>query len=101
MRLSRSSAAQKVFIQWYFPNFAHIIIRANCWMIQVHTVDSNNINVSTSGISSCEADSKVPSSDADNILGQVWVGIDNRAYLYSCQFSQRLFKERPTRSLND
>ena len=42
------------------------------------SVNSNNINVSTSGISSCEADSKVPSSGSDNILGQVWVGVDNK-----------------------
>ena len=42
------------------------------------SVDSSNINVSTSGISSCQADNKVPSSGSDNILGQVWVGIDNK-----------------------
>ena len=41
-------------------------------------VNSSNINVSTSGISSCEADNKVPSSGSDNILGQVWVGVDNK-----------------------
>ena len=41
-------------------------------------VNSDNINVSMSGISSCEADNKVPSSGSDNILGQVWVGIDNK-----------------------
>ena len=33
---------------------------------------------SSSGISSCETDSKVPSSGSDNILGQVWVGVDNK-----------------------
>ena len=42
------------------------------------SVNSNNINVSTSGISSCETDSKVPSSGSDNILDQVWVGVDNK-----------------------
>ena len=36
----------------------------------------NNINVSTSAISS--ADDQVPSSDSNNILGQVWVGIENK-----------------------
>ena len=41
-------------------------------------VSSNNINVSSSGISSCETDSKVPSSGSDNILGQVWVRVDNK-----------------------
>ena len=42
------------------------------------SVNSSNINVSTSGISSCETDSKVPSFGSDNILGQVWVGVDNK-----------------------
>ena len=41
------------------------------------SVSSNTINVSSSGISSCETERKVPSSGSDNILGQVWVGIDN------------------------
>ena len=41
------------------------------------SVSSNTINVSSSGISSCETESKVPSSGSDNILGQVWVGVDN------------------------
>ena len=41
------------------------------------SVSSNSINASSSGISSCETDRKVPSSGSDNILGQVWVGIDN------------------------
>ena len=40
--------------------------------------NSSNINVSTSGISSCETNNKVPSSGSDNILGQVWVGVDNK-----------------------
>ena len=40
-------------------------------------VSSNTINVSLSGISSRETERKVPSSGSDNILGQVWVGIDN------------------------
>ena len=42
------------------------------------SVNSSNINVSTSGISSCETDNKVPSSGSDNILGQVWVGVHNK-----------------------
>ena len=37
---------------------------------------TSNINVSTSAISS--ADDQVPNSDSNNILGQVWVGIDNK-----------------------
>ena len=37
---------------------------------------SSNINVSTSGISA--TDDKVPCSDSDNILGQVWVGVENK-----------------------
>ena len=41
------------------------------------SVSSNTINVSSSGISSCETEKKVPSSGSDNILGQVWVGVDN------------------------
>ena len=40
-------------------------------------VSSNMINVSSSGISSCEAKKKVPNFGSDNILGQVWVGINN------------------------
>ena len=38
--------------------------------------NTRNINVSTSAMSS--ADDQVPSSDSNNILGQVWVGIDNK-----------------------
>ena len=41
------------------------------------SVNSNTINVSSSGINSCEAERKVPSSGSDNILGEVWVGINN------------------------
>ena len=37
---------------------------------------NNNINVSTSAIRT--ADDKVPSSDSDNVLGQVWVGVENK-----------------------
>ena len=37
---------------------------------------NSNINVSTSAISA--ADDKVPCSDSDNILGQVWVGVENK-----------------------
>ena len=40
------------------------------------STSNNNINVSTSAISA--ADDKVPSSDPDNILGQVWVGVENK-----------------------
>ena len=40
-------------------------------------VSSNLINVSSSGINSSEAKRKVPSSGSDNILGQVWVGVNN------------------------
>ena len=40
------------------------------------SLNSNNINVSTSAISA--ADDKVPNSDSDNILGQVWVGVENK-----------------------
>ena len=41
------------------------------------SVSSNAINVSLSGISSCETESKVTSSGSDNILGQIWVRVDN------------------------
>ena len=37
---------------------------------------TSNINFSTSSISS--ADDQVPRSDSNNILGQVWVGVDNK-----------------------
>ena len=37
---------------------------------------SSNINVSTSAVSA--SDDKVPCSDSDNILGQVWVGVENK-----------------------
>ena len=37
---------------------------------------NSNINVSTSTISA--SDDKVPCSDSDNILGQVWVGVENK-----------------------
>ena len=37
---------------------------------------NSNINVSTSAISA--ADDKVPCLDSDNILGQVWVGVENK-----------------------
>ena len=38
---------------------------------------NSNIDVSTSAISA--ADDKVPCSDSDNILGQVWVGVENKS----------------------
>ena len=40
-------------------------------------VSSNTINASSSGISSCEVKQEVPSSGSDNILGHIWVGINN------------------------
>ena len=40
-------------------------------------VSSDSINVSSSGITFSEAKKKVPDSSSDNILGQVWVGINN------------------------
>ena len=41
------------------------------------SINNNTINVSPSGIRSCGTENTVPSSGSDNILGQVWVGIDN------------------------
>ena len=40
-------------------------------------VSSNSVNVSSSGINSSEAKKKVRSSGSDNILGKVWVGVNN------------------------
>ena len=78
MRLLRNSAAQESVHPVVFCQLCSHYHQSKLLDGPSTLVNSSNINVSTSGISSCATDNKVPSSGSDNILGHVWVGVDNK-----------------------
>ena len=71
----------------FFPSYARIITRASYWRVlliyQQLQVTSMLVHQQL-----VQLMKQVPNSDSNNILGQVWVGIDNKTYLYTCQLSQ-------------
>ena len=75
--LLRNFAAQKVFIQWYLHNSASHYHQSKLLDSPLNQVSSNSVQFSSSETSSSEVKKKVPDTGLDNILGQVWVGINH------------------------